>query len=115
MVGCGDAAANEACDELQDYESRIIETDADDENANQMLAETYSDMSDLAERTDGELGDALSELQPLLEQLTALSGEDEQAATQAQETVSELSEEQIENIDEAAELVNETCDLSVLL
>ncbi|WP_343956803.1 hypothetical protein [Yaniella flava] len=71
-------------------------------------------MSDLAERTDGELGDALTDLQPLLHQLEALTGDDEQAAAEAQNAVEELSEDELATIDEAANYVNETCDLTVL-
>lgn len=113
MVGCGDAAADEACTELQDYETAVIEVEEDE--SNDVLTETYSDMSELAERTDGELGDALTDLQPLLHQLESLTGDDEQAAAEAQETVAELSEDELDNIDEAANYVNETCELSVLL
>ncbi len=80
-----------------------------------MLTETYADISNLAEETEGELGEALTELQPLLLQLEGLTGTDEAAAAEAQETVSELPEEELENIDDAADYVNETCDLSILL
>jgi len=69
----------------------------------------------LADTTDGELGEALTELQPLLEQLGSLTGDDEAAAKQAQEELAALSEDEIDNIDDAADYVNETCDLSVLL
>lgn len=113
LVGCGDEAADEACVQLQEYEAAVVEADEDD--ANTVLAQTYSDMSDLADQTDGELGAALTDLQPLLQQLEVLTGTDEAAAAQAQETVADLSEEELENIDEAAGYVNDTCDLSVLL
>ncbi|NWN89778.1 MAG: hypothetical protein HLX51_14785 [Micrococcaceae bacterium] len=72
-------------------------------------------MSDLAERTDRDLGDALSDLQPLLQQLQALTGDDGQAAAEAQNAVEELSEDELATIDEAATFVNDTCELSVLL
>lgn len=94
-------------------EAAVVEADEDD--ANEVLTATYADMSDLADQTGGELGEALSDLQPLFLQLEGLTGTDEAAAADAQQTVSELSEEEIENIDEAADYVNETCDLSVLL
>lgn len=113
LVGCGDPAADDACAELQDYEATVIETD--EEDTNEVLTDIYADVSELADRTDGELGDALTDLQPLLQQLEALTGEDEDAAAGAQESVSALSEEEIQDIDEAASYVNETCDLSVLL
>lgn len=113
LVGCGDPAADEVCTELQDYEATVIETD--EEDTNEVLTDIYADVSDLADRTEGELGDALTELQPLLHQLEALTGEDEEAAAEAQEAVSALSEDEIQDIDEAASYVNETCDLSVLL
>lgn len=89
--------------------------EADENDANEVLTETYAELNDLAEATDGELGEALTKLQPLFLQLEGLTGADETAATKAQETVSELSEEELEDIDEAADYVNETCDLSVLL
>lgn len=89
--------------------------EADENDANEVLTETYAELNDLAEATDGELGQALTKLQPLFLQLEGLTGTDETAATEAQETVSELSEEELEDIDEAADYVNETCDLSVLL
>lgn len=113
LVGCGDPAADEACEQLQEYETAIVEAEEDD--ASDLLAETYSDMHDLADRTDGELGDALTDLQPLFQQLEALTGEDEDAAIQAQESVAELSDDELGTIDKSAEYVNETCDLSVLL
>lgn len=89
--------------------------EADENDANEVLTETYAELNDLAEATDGELGEALTKLQPLFLQLEGLTGTDETAATEAQETVSELSEDELEDIDEAADYVNETCDLSVLL
>lgn len=113
LVGCGDSAADEACAELQAYETDVVE--ADEEDANEVLTETYAELNDLADDTDGELGEALTTLQPLFVQLEGLTGTDETAATEAQETVSELSQEQLEEIDEAADYVNDTCDLSVLL
>lgn len=113
LVGCGDSAADEACEQLQEYETAIVEAEEDD--ASDLLAETYADMHDLADRTEGELGDALTDLQPLFQQLEALTGEDEDAATEAQESVAELSDDELDTIDESAEYVNETCDLSVLL
>lgn len=113
LVGCGDSAADEACAQLQEYESDVVE--ADEDHANEVLTETYADMNDLAEETQGELGEALVELQPLFLQLESLTGSDETAAAEAQKAVSELSEEELETIDEAADHVNEVCDLSVLL
>lgn len=115
LVGCGDAAANDACSQLQEYEQRIIDADPDDENTSDVLASTYEDVSELADQTDGELGAALTELKPLLEQIGSLTGNDEEAAKAAQQELAELSEEQIADIDEAADYVNETCDLSLLL
>lgn len=113
LIGCGDSAADEACAQLQEYESDVVE--ADEDHANEVLTETYADMNDLAEETQGELGEALVELQPLFLQLEGLTGTDETAAAEAQKAVSELSEEELETIDEAADHVNEVCDLSVLL
>ena len=89
--------------------------EADEEEANEVLTETYAELNDLVDDTDGELGEALTTLQPLFVQLEGLTGTDETAAAEAQETVAELSEEELEDIDEAADYVNETCDLSVLL
>ncbi|MDN6173191.1 MAG: hypothetical protein L0J06_10475 [Yaniella sp.] len=113
LVGCGDSAADEACAQLQEYETDVVE--ADEDHANEVLTATYADMNDLAEETEGELGEALVELQPLFLQLESLTGADETAAAEAQETVAELSEEELDNIDDAADYVNETCELSVLL
>lgn len=115
LVGCGDAAANETCGQLQEFEVRIIAADAEEENVSDILATTYTDISALAAQADGDLGVALLELQPLLEQLGALTGTDETAAIAAQEALAELSEEEIQAIDDAANYVNETCELSVLL
>lgn len=115
LVGCGDPAANEACEQLKEYEQRIIDADATDDGVSDLLATTYDDVSQLADTTDGELGAALSELQPLLEKLGALTGDDEAAATRAQDELAALSEAEIAAMDDAADFVNETCDLSVLL
>lgn len=115
LVGCGDAAANDACSQLQEYEQRIIDADEAQDNVSDILADTYTDVSELADQTDGELGDALTQLQPLLEKLGSLTGTDEQAALAAKEELAELSEAEIQNIDDAADFVNETCDLEVLL
>ena len=113
LVGCGHSAADESCAQLQEYETDVVE--ADEDHANDVLTATYAELHDLAEKTEGELGEALVELQPLFLQLESLTGADETAAAEAQETVSELSEEELDNIDDAADYVNETCDLSVLL
>ena len=113
LVGCGHSAADESCAQLQEYETDVVE--ADEDHANDVLTATYAELHDLAEETEGELGEALVELQPLFLQLESLTGADEIAAAEAQETVSELSEEELDNIDDAADYVNETCDLSVLL
>ena len=115
LVGCGDAAANETCQDLQDLEQRIIDADPDDGDVNELLAEVYDDVAALAEETDGELGEALTQMQPVFEQFEALVGDDEQAAAAAQEAHAEQSEDEIAAIDEAAEYINETCELSVLL
>lgn len=113
LVGCGHSAADEACAQLQEYETDVVE--ADEDHANEVLTETYAELNDFAEETEGELGEALVELQPLFLQLEGLTGADETAAAEAQKAVSELSEEELDNIDDAADYVNETCDLSVLL
>ena len=89
--------------------------DAHEEASNNKLSEAYQEMNDLAENTGGELGDALTELQPLLQQLQHLTGDNEKAATHAEKQLAKFSDEQLETIDEAADYVNETCDLSVLL
>ncbi|HIW46495.1 MAG TPA: hypothetical protein H9884_06295 [Candidatus Yaniella excrementigallinarum] len=89
--------------------------DAHEEASNKKLSEAYQEMNDLAENTGGELGDALTELQPLLQQLQHLTGDNEKAATHAEKQLAKFSDEQLETIDEAADYVNETCDLSVLL
>ncbi len=115
LVGCGEAAANETCQDLQDLEQRIIDSDPEDPNVSDVLAATYLDVSQIATESEGELGAALDELQPLLEKLGALTGDDEEAALQAKEELSELSEDQIDAMDQAANYVNETCELSVLL
>lgn len=115
LVGCGSAAANDTCDQLQEYEQRILEADPEDENTSNVLAATYDDVSALAEHSEGEIGDALTKLQPLLNKLHALTGNDEEAALQAKEELAALSEEEIEEIDQAADFVNETCELEVLL
>ena len=80
-----------------------------------MLAATYDAVSALAEHSEGELKDALIQLQPLLNKLEALTGNDEEAALQAKEELAALSEEEIQQIDDAADFVNETCELTVLL
>lgn len=46
--------------------------------------------------------------------MEALTG-DGQAALDAKEELADLSEEEIQRIDEAADFINETCDLSILL
>ena len=115
LVGCGEAAANDTCQDLKDLEQRIIDADPEDPNVSALLADTYSDVSELAGDSEGELGAALDDLQPLLEKLGALTGDDEQAALQAKEDLAELSEDQVTEMDEAANYVNETCELSVLL
>lgn len=100
---------------LQEYDERILLTDPEDEQASAILSETYADVLELATTTDGELGDALDVLQPLLEQYIALTGDDEQAAQQAKEAHADLTEEQVQAIDEAADFVNQTCELTMLL
>ena len=115
LVGCGVAAANETCQDLQDLVQRIIDADPDDGDVNELLSEVYDDVAALAEETDGELGEALTQMQPVFEQFEALVGDDEQAAAAAQEAHAEQSEDEIAAIDEAAEYINETCELSVLL
>lgn len=112
LVGCGEAAANETCQNLQDLEQRIIEADPDN---TQLLTEIYDDVVEVAERTDGELGAALLKMQPVFEQFEALVGDDEQAAIEAQQAQAAQSEEEIAAIDDAANYINETCELSVLL
>lgn len=113
LVGCGNSAADEACAQLQEHETDVVE--ANEDHANEVLTETYAELNDLAEETEDELGEALVELQPLFLQLEGLTGADETTAAEAQKAVSELSEEELEAIDEAADHVNEVCDLSVLL
>lgn len=115
LVGCSEAAANQTSQDLQDLEQRIIDADPEDANVSDVLADTYMDVSELAAHAEGELGDALTDLQPLLEKLGALTGDDEQAALEAKEELAELSEDQISKMDDAANFVNETCELSVLL
>ena len=115
LVGCGEAAANETCQQLQDLEQRIIDVDPDADDVNALLADVYDDVAALAEETDGELGEALNTMQPVFDQFEALIGDDEQAAIAAQQAQAEQSEEGIAAIDEAANYINETCDLSVLL
>ncbi|HEY4577171.1 MAG TPA: hypothetical protein VIG67_04880 [Yaniella sp.] len=115
LVGCGNAAANDTCAQLQEYEQRIIEADPEDENTSNVLAATYDDVGALADEADGEVGDALQTLQPLLNKLEALTGNDEEAALQAKEELAELSEDEIQDIDDAADYINETCELTVLL
>ena len=112
LVGCGDAAANETCHDLQELEQRIIEADPDN---TQLLTEIYDDVVDVGERTEGELGVALLKMQPVFEQFEALVGDDEQAAIAAQKAQAAQSEEEIAAIDEAANYIDETCELSVLL
>lgn len=81
LVGCGHSAADEACAQLQEYETDVVE--ADEDHANEVLTETYAELNDLAEETEGELGEALVELQPLFLQLEGLTGADETAAAEA--------------------------------
>ena len=114
LVGCGDAAANDACSELQKYERAVLDAH-EEEASNKKLSEAYREMSELSEDTGGELGDALTELQPLLQQLQHLTGDNEKAAADAEQQLAQFSDAQLENIDEAADYVNKTCDLSVLL
>ena len=112
LVGCGDAAANETCQDLQELEQRIIEADPDN---TQLLTEIYDDVVDVGERTEGELGAALLKMQPVFEQFEALVGDDEQAAMAAQKAQAAQTEEEIAAINDAANYINETCKLSVLL
>lgn len=115
LVGCGDAAANETCQDLQDLEQRIIDANPEDGDVNELLSAVYDEVSTLADTTDGELGDALTQMQPVFEQFEALVGDDEQAAVAAQEAHAAQTEDEIAAIDEAANYINETCQLSVLL
>ena len=87
----------------------------EDGNVNELLSDVYEDVAALAQETDGELGQALSTMQPVFEQFEALVGDDEQAAVAAQEAYTEQSEDDIAAINEAADYINETCELSVLL
>lgn len=80
-----------------------------------MLAATYDDVSALAERSEGEVGEALTKLQPFLTKLGAFTGDDEDVALEAKEELAALSEDEIQEIDDAADFVNDTCDLTVLL
>ena len=115
LVGCGDAAANETCQDLQDLEQRIIDANPEDSDVNELLSAVYDEVSTLADTTDGELGDALTQMQPVFEQFEALVGDDEQAAVAAQEAHAAQTEDEIAAIDDAANYINETCQLSVLL
>jgi len=115
LVGCGSAAANDTCAQLQEYEQRIIEADPEDENTSNVLAATYDDVGALADEADGEVGEALKTLQPFLDKIEALTGIDEEAAVAAKEELAELSEAEVQAFDDAADYITETCDLTVLL
>ena len=115
LIGCGNAAANSTCAQLQEYEQRIIDADPEDQNTSDVLAATYDDVGNLADEADDEVGAALKTLQPFLDKIEAFTGNDEQAAVTAKEQLADLSEEEIQQFDEAADFVNETCELSVLL
>lgn len=61
LVGCGDAAADDTCSQLREYEQRSTEIDPEDPNTSDVLAETYDDVENLAEHSEGEVGGGIAD------------------------------------------------------